>query len=120
MNSEEERKRRERIRKQIRSLQARVKTFKEYKEDFEDGKKKFEKAYNGIIHLKGTQYDKVTSNCEEAIGNEEELLDALQVKNTNMDMVVNEIISEVQKGITAIQDKIDELNDEISSLQSQL
>lgn len=120
MSSDDESKRRERIRRQIRSLQSRVKTYKAYKEDFEDGKGKFEKAYNGVVHLKGTQYNKVTSNCEDAIGNEEELLDALQIKNINMDKMVEEIISEVDKGINAIQDKIDDINSEIRSLESQL
>ena len=120
MSSDDESKRRERIRRQIRSLQSRVKTYKAYKEDFEDGKGKFEKAYNGVVHLKGTQYNKVTSNCEEAIGNEEELLDALQVKNINMDKLIGDILDEVKNGITAVQNKIDDLNDEISYLESLL
>lgn len=121
MSSESaERERKRRIREKIRKLKNERKIYQDYKEDFQDGKRKFEKAYNGIQHIKGAQYNKVTSTCEEAIGNEEDLLDALQIKNINMDRMVNDIISEVNKGITAIQDKIDEINQEIRSLESQL
>lgn len=121
MSSEsQERERKRRIREKIRNLKNERKIYQDYKEDFQDGKRKFSKAYNGIQHLKGAQYNKVTSNCEDAIGNEEELLDALQIKNINMDKMVEEIISEVDKGINAIQDKIDDINSEIRSLESQL
>ena len=119
-NEAAERERKRRIREKIRNLKNEHKIYQDYKEDFQDGKKKFAKAYNGIQHIKGAQYNKVTSTCEEAIGNEEDLLDALQIKNINMDRMVNDIISEVNKGITAIQDKIDEINQEIRSLESQL
>lgn len=121
MSSESaERERRRKIREKIKQLKNQRTTYTEYKEDFEDGKKKFEKAYNGIQYLKVTQYNTVTSVCEEAIGYEEELLDDLQIKNTTMDEVVSSIISEVDKGIGSIQKKIDSINSEISTLESQL
>ena len=37
-----------------------------------------------------------------------------------MDRMVEEIISEVNKGINAIQNKIDDINSEIRNLESQL
>lgn len=120
MSSESERERRRRIREKIRTLKDKRNKYKEYKEDFEDGKKKFVKAYNGVQELKVTQYNKVTSNCEEAIGNEEDLLDALKLKNINMDQTISDIISEIDKGIISIQDKIDGINKEISDLESEL
>lgn len=120
MSTESERERRRRIKEKIRKLKDERKEYKEYKEDFEDGKKKFEKSYNGIQHLKVTQYNTVISDCEEAIGDEVDLFEALQVENINMDQVVSDIIDEVNNGIASIQDKIDSINEKISNLESQL
>ena len=78
------------------------------------------KIANGISTLSNGQYEKVKSNCIEAIGEEEAILEALKFKNESIYRVNDGITKELQYAINTIQNKVDEYNLKIEYLKSQL
>lgn len=66
------------------------------------------------------QYEKVKTECTKAIGEEDDLLAALNVKHTNLPQACSSIEDSLNNGISGIEKKIEELQEEIKQLLSEL
>ncbi|MCY6958016.1 hypothetical protein [Clostridium brassicae] len=109
-------KNKERIREKIYECRKEIEKYTEYKAYMLNAEDYCKQAGNGISLLMNDQYEKVKSNCIEAIGEEDDLLSALQVKNTNLHEVQKMILNEIQKGINGINKKLEELERDLKSL----
>lgn len=110
----------ESIHREIRECREMIEKYSEYEYALKSAEDYCEQAGNGISLLMNAQYEKVKSNCIEAIGEEDDLLSALQVKHKNLYDMYTGILTEIQCGITGIQEKIEELRERLQQLLSML
>lgn len=109
-------KHKERLLEKIYKCRKEIEKYTEYKVHMTNAADYCEQAGDGINLLMNTQYEKVKSNCIEAIGEEDDLLSALKVKNTNLYEVLTMISDEIKSGISGINNKLEELARELKNL----
>lgn len=104
----------------INKLQNVRKKYYEYKDDLTLAKEQCSKITNGVSLLQNSQYDKVKSDCCDAIGEQPELLSALEFKGDNINELIEKISLDLTNGISNLDTKISDLNSEIESLYNEL
>ena len=111
---------RDEILRKIQECKKEIEKYLGYQHELEDAKSYCEESKTGIDLLTDEQYEKVKSHCIEAIGEEQDLLSALQVKHTNMYQICTNISENLKDGIAGIEAKIEELREELQRLYNQL
>lgn len=108
------------IREQVNDYKSKIDKYSDYEYELKCALSYCKKAKNGLDDLIGKQYQKVKSNCDEAIGEEPDLTGLLQVKYTTMPQICTSILESLESGISGVQEKIEELKYQMQLLKNQL
>lgn len=104
----------------IENCREKIDRYSDYKYYLDDAANYCEEAGSGITLLANDQYEKVKSNCIDGIGEQAALLTALKFNTNSIDKANENISDEIKIGISIIEQKLENLRNELTNLYSRL
>jgi len=104
----------------IEDCRAKIVRYSDYKTYLDDAANYCDEAGSGITLLGNNQYEKVKSNCIEGIGEQAALLAALKFNNNSIDKANQNISDEIKTGVSIIEQKLENLENELKNLYARL
>ena len=105
---------------EINYINRKLGIYSEYIFTVDRAKRTYSSISNGLEYIKTKQVEKICENCIEALGQQEALLEKLELYHKNILDVYDNMHSEVSEASVAINNEIDRLERRKNYLYSQL